>query len=200
MSVFYFLCYDTDISTDISEEQVVKERDPDLNEMEDIRFDEIREDHWRGLAEGNDDKKKIHALRWNVYVKEKEELITRSFSVSVPHPKGGGIVWTCTKDHIIDEKEEYKEIGLRGFNYSLFEEKEGGGKREGLDGYPYLKHLIHLWPVYWLRHMEKMNEAVCMNNCFTSNGVGKRLVNPFKSQEFWKCIGCILSAVTYGKK
>ena len=37
------------------------------------------------------------------------------------------------KDHVIDEKEDYKEIGLRGFDYSLFEEKEVGGKREGLD-------------------------------------------------------------------
>ena len=30
---------------------MVEERDPDLNEMEDIRFDGIREDHWRDLAE-----------------------------------------------------------------------------------------------------------------------------------------------------
>ena len=51
LSVFYFLCYDTDITTDYSEEQVVEERDPDLNEMEDIRFDEIWEDRWRDLAD-----------------------------------------------------------------------------------------------------------------------------------------------------
>ena len=60
LSIFYCLCYDTHISTYISEEQVVEERDPELNEMEDIRFNEIWEDHWRNLAEGNDDKKKIH--------------------------------------------------------------------------------------------------------------------------------------------
>ena len=69
--------------------------------------------------------------------------------VSVPNPKGGTIVWTCVKDHVIDEKEDYKEIGLRGFDYSLFEEKEGGGKLEGLDRYPYLKHIIKLWPGDW---------------------------------------------------
>ena len=79
LSVFYCLCYDTDISTDISEEQVVEERDPDLNEMEDIGFEKIREDHWRDLAEENDDKKKIHVLRWNVYVKEKDYIFTRAF-------------------------------------------------------------------------------------------------------------------------
>ena len=51
MYVFYCLFYDNDISTDILEEQVVEERDKDLNEMEDIRFDEIWEDHWRDIAE-----------------------------------------------------------------------------------------------------------------------------------------------------
>ena len=73
---------------------MVEERDPELDEMEEVRFDEIREDHWRDLVEESNDKKKIHALIWCVYVKEKEELITISFLVSVPHPKGGKIVWT----------------------------------------------------------------------------------------------------------
>ena len=45
-------------------------------------------------------------------------------------------------DHIINEKDQYKAIGLRGFDYNSFEEEEGGRNRERLDGYPYLKHLI----------------------------------------------------------
>ena len=73
----------------------------------------------------------------------------------MPHPKVGTIVWTCVKDHVIEEKEDYKEIGLRGFNCSIFEKKEGGGKREGLDGSPYLKYLIKLWLGNWEKHMEK---------------------------------------------
>ena len=77
------------------------------------------------------------------------------------------------KDHIIDVKEDYKYIGLRGFDYKLFEEEEGGGTREGKYGYPYLKHLIQLCPDDWLRQMEKMNEAVCMNNRVTMTGGGK---------------------------
>ena len=76
--------------------------------------------------------------------------------MSVPHPKGGTIVWTCVKDHIIDENEDYKEIGLRAFDYKLFEEEEGGGTRERLDRYTYLKHLIQLWPDDWVRQMEKI--------------------------------------------
>ena len=64
--------------------------------------------------------------------------------MSVPHHKGGAIVWTCVKYHIIDEKKDYKDIGLHGFDYKLFEEEEGGGNRKGLDGYPHLKHLVQL--------------------------------------------------------
>ena len=46
----------------------------------------------------------------------------------------------------------------------------------------------------------KMNEAVWMKNCVTLIGGGKRQVKRFTRQEFWKCIGCILSAVTNGNK
>ena len=62
--------------------------------------------------------------------------------MSVPRPKGGLIVWTCVKYHIIDEKGYYKDIGLRGFDYKLFEEEEVGGTRKVLYGYPSLNHLI----------------------------------------------------------
>ena len=53
----------------------------------------------------------------------------REFLVSVTHLKGGELVWTCVKDHIIDEKEDFKEIGLHGLDYKLFEKEEGGGTR-----------------------------------------------------------------------
>ena len=49
----------------------------------------------------------------------------------MPHPKGGKIVWTCVKDHVIEEKEDYKEIGLHGLDCILCEEKEGVGGARG---------------------------------------------------------------------
>ena len=54
--------------------------------------------------------------------------------MSVPHPKGGAIVWTCVKDHIIYEKEDCKYILLRGFVYKLCEEEEGGGLERDYTG------------------------------------------------------------------
>ena len=54
-----------------------EERDPDLNEEEDIIMDKIRDEHWRGGSEEGEDKKKIHALGWEFCVKEKEYFIRR---------------------------------------------------------------------------------------------------------------------------
>ena len=69
LSVFYCSFYVKDISTYMSEYQVAEERDPDLNEKEDIRLHTIREKHWRDVVEEGDKKNKIHDLRWEVYFK-----------------------------------------------------------------------------------------------------------------------------------
>ena len=53
----------------MSKKNLSEERYPYLNENEDIRMDEIRDEHWRDVAEEGDDKKKIYDLRWEVYVK-----------------------------------------------------------------------------------------------------------------------------------
>ena len=104
------------------------------------------------------------------------------------------------KDDIAEAKEEYKAIGLCGFGCKLFEEEEGEGVQEGLDGYPYFTHLIQLCPGDWVEQVRKMNEAVGEKNSFDNSGGKKLLVHHFTRNEFWKCIGCILSVVIYGIK
>ena len=52
---------------------------------------------------------------------------------------------------------QYEDIGLCGFDHKLFEEEKGGEIIEGLDGYPYFKHLIQLWPGDWPKQMANMN-------------------------------------------
>ena len=68
-SVFYCLCYVKDISTDMLEEQVSEERDTDLNEKEDIRMEDSREEHWRDVSVDDEDNNKIHALKWDIYTR-----------------------------------------------------------------------------------------------------------------------------------
>ena len=102
------------------------ETDLDLNYEEDIRITDSREEHWRDVAEDGEDTSKINAMRWDIYTKEKAELIKRYFLVSVNHPKEGNIVLTCVKDNVTKGKEDYEAIGIRGFDYKLSEEEEGG--------------------------------------------------------------------------
>ena len=63
LSMFYCLCYKMDISTDISKEQVLQGMYLDLNEEEDTRIDDSREEHWRDISKEGDYKKTINTLR-----------------------------------------------------------------------------------------------------------------------------------------
>ena len=76
-----------------------------------------------------------------------------------------------------------KILDYVGLIINYLKKRRAGGIERGLDGYPFLKHPVQLWTVYWSKHMEKMNKAVGMKNRVTICGGGKRLVRPFKSQE-----------------
>ena len=102
------------------EENVSKERDMDLNQEEDIIMEENRQEHWIYVDDNCKDKSNINSLRWDIYTREKEDLIKRDFLVSVTHPKGGGIVCTCVKDNMIKLNEYYESIGLSVFGYKIF--------------------------------------------------------------------------------
>ena len=71
LPMFYHFCYAEEISADVLEEKVSEDRYPELNEEEDTRVDDTRDENWRYVAEDGDDKKKIHDPRWEVYVKDK---------------------------------------------------------------------------------------------------------------------------------
>ena len=45
--------------------------------------------------------------------------------VALHHRGRSGVICTCVKDDVVGVKEEFKSIGLHGFDYKLFEEEEG---------------------------------------------------------------------------
>ena len=49
--------------------------------------------------------------------------------MSVLHTKGGGVVWNCVKYNIIEGKEKYEAIGIRGFNDRFLRKRCGGFER-----------------------------------------------------------------------
>ena len=62
-SVFYFVCYVEEISTDMLEEQVSEERDLELNDQEGIRMEYSRKDHCRDVSKDGENNINIHSLR-----------------------------------------------------------------------------------------------------------------------------------------
>ena len=104
------------------------------------------------------------------------------------------------KYHTIDEKGDYKDIGLHVFDYKLFEEDGGDGTIDLLDGCPYLKHIIQLWKCDWVKQIEKINEAVGMKNNITIVEGGKRLVRPFKGNISGNILVAFYQQLPMGRK
>ena len=71
--------------------------------------------------------------------------------------------------------------------------------REECSG-PYLKMLIKLWPGDWIDKLKRMNRKVDEENGKqrVKGNVRFRKVRRFSSSEFWKHIGCLVSAPTFG--
>ena len=62
--------------------------------------------------------------------------------------------------NVVEEATGHDEIGLRGFNFSLFDKDEKGVGREGSSEFSYLIILIKLWPGNWDTQLKIMNQKV----------------------------------------
>ena len=60
------------------------------------------------LEDNHKDKGNVHALKWEVYIKQKKNFTKTQFYVVVTHPKVGNIVQTYVEDNINEEKQDYK--------------------------------------------------------------------------------------------
>ena len=72
--------------------------------------------------------------------------------------------------------------------------------REGFSEYPYLLILMKIWPGDWDNQLEGMNMKVDEENSkyvTMVNGWAPK-DQRFSSNEFWKNIGCLVSAPTFG--
>ena len=120
-----------------------------------------RECHLGFYFEDNDvgvDSKKalLHAKRLDLYVNEKEQLVKGKYLVEfVGHDKKK-VLWEVVDNHVVEEPSDHEDIGLRGFDFNIFNEDEEGVVREGCSE-PYLLMLIKLWPGYWISQLKRMN-------------------------------------------
>ena len=111
--------------------------------MENINLDDERECHWGLVFENNDGgvgnaTAFLHAKRWDIYVNEKEKLVKGGYSVEIVGHDKKKVLWELVDDHAVEEPTAHEEIGLRGFDFNVFDKDEEGVVREGSSDFPYL--------------------------------------------------------------
>ena len=76
----------------------------------------------------------------------KIKIIAGGYLVEFFGHEGKKVIWKVVDDHVVEEPTDHDEIGLRGFDFNLFDKDEKGVGREGSINFPYLLMLIKLWP------------------------------------------------------
>ena len=70
-----------------------------------------------------DDKKALlHAKRWYLYVNDKEELVKGKYLVEFFSCDNKKVLWEVVGDHVVEEPSDHEDIGLRGFDFNIFDE------------------------------------------------------------------------------
>ena len=158
--VYVTLQFKMEEKIDNNEKQMELEIDTDEEDKDENNIDDERGRHWRNVFEdkegGVDEKALLHAKRWDLYLNEKEKLVKVKYSVEVVGHDKKNVIWEVVGDHVVEEPCDNEDIGLRGFDFNIFDKDEEGVVREECSG-TYLKMLIKLWPGDWIDQLKRMN-------------------------------------------
>ena len=78
--------------------------------------------------------------------------------------EGKKVIWEAVDNSVVAEATDHDEIGLRGFNFNLFDEYEKGVIREVLSDYTYLLMLKKLWSGDWKNNLNRKDHKVDEDN------------------------------------
>ena len=68
----------------------------------------------------------LHDNNWDVYNSEKQALVNSWYLVEVADKEGKKVIWQVVNDHAVEEGFEHEELGLKGFDFILFDEDREG--------------------------------------------------------------------------
>ena len=103
-------------------------------------------------------------------------------------------------NHVVEDPTDHEEIVIQGFGFYFWDEGQEGVVREGSSEFPYLLILIKLWPGNFKTQLKRINYKVDEDNgkVLGKGNVRYRKIRRFSSNDFWKNIGCLISAPTFG--
>ena len=128
-------------------------------------LDDERDCHWcmvfedkNGGVDGT--KALLHAKKWDVYNSEKELLVKGGYLVEVADKDGKKVIWEVVDDHVVEQGVEHEEIGLRGFDFNLFDEERQGCVGGDVKELLYFLMILKLWPGDLEEQLKRMNKNV----------------------------------------
>ena len=73
-------------------------------------------------------------------------MVNGGYLFEVAEKDGKKVIWEVVDDHTVEEGVEHEELGLRGFDFNLFNEDREGCVRKNMKEFPYLLIIMKLWP------------------------------------------------------
>ena len=70
------------------------------------------------------------------------------------------MLWEVVDDHVVEDPTDHEEIGLRVFDFNVFDKYEEGVVREGSSEFPSLLMLIMIRPGYWVTQLIEYESEV----------------------------------------
>jgi hypothetical protein len=136
----------------------------------------------------------------NKYLEEKAKIINDKLEVVV----GKGVKRT-TWGVVDDVKESdlpvpvahFKQIGIRGFDFSRKPTEEGGDSRKMRNNF--LELIIHMWPGNWKEQLDYVNLRIEELQVKLQASGDKKVLKIISENEFWRFFGLLLAARLEGR-
>jgi len=136
----------------------------------------------------------------NKYLEEKAKMINDELEVVVG--KGAKRTTWVVVDDVKESDlpvpvENFKQIGIRGFDFSRKPTKEGGDSRKMRNNF--LELIIHMWPGNWKEQLDYVNSRIEELQVKIQASGDKKVLKIISENEFWRFFGLLLAARLEGR-
>ena len=76
-------------------------------------------------------------------------MVKGGYSVEFSEKDGKKVIWKVVDNHVVEEGVEHEELGLRGFDFNLFDEEMEGSVGSDVKELTSLLMLMTLWLGDW---------------------------------------------------